>query len=341
MKHHDATDGRDASPAGALRAKLRGILLPFPTPFGADGEVDARAVRSNIERWERERVGVSGYVALGSTGERLHLDEREASKVVEAAREAVPRERAFVVGVGGHSTRAAVSEARRAAAAGADAVLALTPHFYRGAMTTGALVAHFTAVADASPVPVMLYNIPQNTGVALAPGAVARLAAHGNVAGIKDSSGDMVNHVEMLRLTDGARADFAVLTGHAQVLYTSLCAGADGAILAAACAAPSLCVAVYRAFAAGDYEHARLLQRRLAPLAQAVTARYGIGGLKAALDLLGYRGGEVRAPLAMPDEAARRDIARLVEESLGGHEGADADAAPGGGQPRLAEARAE
>ncbi len=167
------------------------MLLPFTTPFGADGEVDAAALVRNIGLWNE--TGVAGYVALGSTGERVHLDERERARVVEAARECVPREMPFVVGVGEQGTRGTIEECRRAARQGADAVLVLTPHFYKGAMSQGALASHFERVADSSHAPVILYNIPQNTGVALAPETVARLGAHENVAGIKDSSGDWNN----------------------------------------------------------------------------------------------------------------------------------------------------
>lgn len=300
------------TPARGFAEKLRGILIPFTTPFGEDGEVDARALRSNIERWGG--TGVKGFVALGSTGERAHLEEREREAVVAAAREAVSKEFAFVVGVGEHGTRATVNEARRAARMGADALLVMAPHFYRGAMTPAALAAHFERVADASPAPVILYNIPQNTGVALAPEMVARLAEHPNVAGLKDSSGDVATLMEIIRLVGQPRADFVVTVGHAGVLHPALAAGAGGAILAAACAVPRLCVAVYEAAAAGDHPRARELQRRLAPVARAVTVGYGIGGLKHALDLAGLRGGPVREPLPTPSEDARRDIERLLGE---------------------------
>jgi len=289
---------------------LRGILLPATTPFGAaDGLVDARALRGNIERWNE--TGIDGYVILGSTGERVHLEERETQDVIRAARECVPRNLAFVVGVGGQGTRASIEDARRACADGADALLVITPSFYRAAMTPAALAAHYETIADASTVPVVLYNIPQNTGVALSPETIARLAAHKNICGIKDSSGDMVNFVEMLRLSS---PDFAVLTGHASLLYAALSAGAQGAILAAACVAPEVAVRIARLVERGEHEQARELQRRFTPLARAVTTRFGIGGLKYALDLCGYAGGEVRAPLAQPDEAARREIERVLEE---------------------------
>ncbi len=314
MKNEEHPSGQTAAPGATLRRKLRGVHIPFPTNFDDGGEVDARAVCANIERWNR--TGVSGYVALGSTGERVHLEERERLSVVEAARGAVPTELAFVVGVGEQGTRATATDARRMAEAGADAVLVLTPHFYRGAMNAEALCEHFEAVADASPVPVLLYNIPQNTGVTLAPDAIARLAAHGNICGVKDSSGDVLALTETLRLTGTEAADdFVVMTGHGGALYAALCAGAPGAILAVAAVAPELCVAVYEAFEAGEYERARTLQKRLAPLAAAVTTRFGIGGLKAALELLGYAGGPVRAPLRGPSEETRRELARLLEEA--------------------------
>ena len=292
--------------------KLRGILLPCTTPFAESGHVvDARALGGNIARWNE--TGISGYVILGSTGERVHLDEREVLEVIDAARASVPEHLAFVVGVGQHGTRGSIAEARRAAVAGADAVLVITPHFYRAAMTPGVLTNYYESVAEASPVPVVLYNIPQNTGLALSPDALARLSEHENIIGIKDSSGDMVNFVEMLGLASG---EFAVLTGHASLLYAALSAGAQGAILAAGCVAPEVAVRIARLVEQGEHTQALELQRKFTPLARAVTTRFGIGGLKYALDIRGYAGGEVRAPLAMPDEAARREIARTLEECL-------------------------
>jgi 4-hydroxy-2-oxoglutarate aldolase len=309
LKPHDDTHETpgDSRAEKFTAQRLRGILLPATTPFGADGLVDARALRRNIERWNE--TGIGGYVILGSTGERVHLDEREASEVVRTARTSVPAHLAFVAGVGQHGTRVSIAEAQRAAEAGADAVLVITPHFYRGQMTHAALAAHYETIADASPVPLVLYNIPQNTGVALSPETVARLSEHANICGIKDSSGDMVNFLEMLRLQSET---FAVLTGHASLLYAALSAGARGAILAAACVAPRVAVQIARLVEAGRHEEASEWQRQFIPLARAVTTRYGIGGLKYALDLAGYAGGEVRAPLPVPDEVARREIERTL-----------------------------
>jgi 4-hydroxy-2-oxoglutarate aldolase len=314
-----------SSPAKFLPENLRNILLPFTTPFNASGEIDLPGLRSNIESWNRKSVG--GYVALGSTGERVHLEERECLKVIEAAREVVPEGMTFIVGAGQQGTRATVNEVQRFAEAGADAALVITPHFYRRAMMQEALVGHYRRVADASPVPVILYSVPDLTGVAIAPEAVAELSEHENIIGIKDSSSDLVGLAETLRLVPD---DFAVLTGNGPLLYAALCAGACGGILAVGCVAARLCIDICRAVEEGDYERARELQRRLTPVARAVTVRYGIGGLKAALDLLGFAGGAVRAPLQGASEEARGEIARLlVNAGLLGEEA-------GGGEPQLA-----
>ena len=309
MKPQDTIPPGDSRAGKFTAQKLRGILLPCTTPFDAGGDLDARALATNIERWNE--TGIDGYVILGSTGERVHLDERESLEVIRTARARVSSSLAFVVGVGGHGTRQSIAEAHRAAEAGADAVLVITPHFYRAQMTPAALIQHYAAIADASSVPLVLYNIPQNTGVALSPESIARLSEHENICGIKDSSGDMVNFLEMLRLQSET---FAVLTGHASVLYAALSAGARGAILAAACVAPRVAVEIARLVEEGRHEEARELQRRFIPLARCVTTRSGIGGLKYALDLCAYAGGEVRAPLAMPDVTARREIERTLTE---------------------------
>ncbi|MDQ1613314.1 MAG: 4-hydroxy-2-oxoglutarate aldolase [Pyrinomonadaceae bacterium] len=309
MKSHDTNHPGDTRAREFTADKLRGILLPCTTPFTADDRVDTRALRSNIALWNE--TGIGGYIILGSTGERVHLDESEVAEVVTTARASVPEQLAFVVGVGQQGTRASIAEARRAASSGADAVLVITPNFYRAAMTPAALADHYEQIAEASSAPVVLYNIPQNTGVALSPETVARLSEHENIVGIKDSSGDMVNFVELLRL---ASPTFAVLTGHASLLYAALSAGAQGAILAAACVAPEVAVEIARSVEQGAHEEARARQRQFTPLARAVTTRFGIGGLKYALDLCGYAGGEVRAPLVMPNDEARREIARTLAE---------------------------
>jgi 4-hydroxy-2-oxoglutarate aldolase len=288
--------------------KLRSILLPITTPFSSD-LVDHAALRANIGRWST--TGIGGYVVLGSTGERVHLDDREYLEVIETARAGVPKDLAFITGAGQQSTVATINEIKRAARAGADAVLVITPYFYRSAITQDTLVSYYTAVAEASPVPVLLYSMPPLTGIKIEPETVARLSEHANIIGVKDSSNDIGGFKTTVGLCS---SDFAVLTGNGTVLLDALKAGATGAILAVGCAVPEVCVEIFRAFNAGEDERAASLQELLTPLATAVTTRFGIGGLKFAMEQAGYHGGAVRAPLRAPDDTARREIILLLEQ---------------------------
>lgn len=291
-----------------LTKRLKGLLLPTTTPFGRGGEIDFPSLRANLDKWSR--AGVSGFVLLGSTGERVHLDDREYLETIETARAAVSTDLAFIVGVGQQSVVGTISEIKRAAQAGAEAVLVITPYFYRSAITQEILISFYTAVADEAPVPVLLYSMPPLTGIKIEPETVARLSEHPNIIGVKDSSNDVEGFSRTVNLCS---ADFAVLTGNGTVLLEALRAGATGAILAVGCAVPEVCIEVMRAFKAGEDEHAGALQSKLTPLAAAVTTRFGIGGLKAALDMAGYHGGAVRAPLRAPDEPARAEIAALLD----------------------------
>jgi 4-hydroxy-2-oxoglutarate aldolase len=317
-----STTDPDQNPAASLAAKLHGILLPFTTPFTASGAIDTEALRANIGRWND--TGIAGYAALGSTGERVNLEEREYLDIIAIARRVVPAHLAFVVGAGQQSTRTTIDEIRRAADAGADALLVITPHYYRAAITQPALLEHYSAVADASPAPVILYSMPALTGIKIEPQTIAQLSTHANIIGVKDSSADIEKFRETVKLTSDAasspsaepgRDDFAVLTGNGTVLFEALQAGAAGGILAVGNVVPQVCLEIFSAFNAGEIERASDLQARLKPLAQAVTTRFGIGGLKTALDMAGYVGGHVRAPLRLPDEAARREIAQLLNDA--------------------------
>jgi 4-hydroxy-2-oxoglutarate aldolase len=280
-------------------------MLPFVTPL--DSGVNTESLSSAIRRWSES--GISGYVALGSTGERVHLSDRECLHVIETARACVPKDLAFIVGAGQQSTRATIDEVKQFALAGADAVLVITPHFYRADMTQAALTKHYLTVADASPVPVLLYSVPHLTNVTIAPETVARLSEHRNIIGVKDSSGDILALAEMVRLVPN---DFAVLTGNGAALYPALCVGAKGGILAIGCIAPRVAVAIYDAFQAGEHERARVMQQKLTILTRGVLGRYGIGGLKAALDMLGYVGGHVRPPLQDATDEARSEIQNVL-----------------------------
>jgi len=287
---------------------LRGVLLPITTPFRGE-LIDYAALSSNIRRWSS--TGVKGYVVLGSTGERVHLDEREYLELISIARELVPASMSFIVGAGQQSTRATINEIRRAAQAGADAVLVLTPSFYRSAINPEALVNHYKAIAERSPVPVVLYSMPALTGIKIEPETIAQLSTHPNIVGVKDSSNDIAG---FKRTVDLCPAEFAVMSGNGTVFVDALEVGATGGILAVGCVVPELCVEIFRLFRAGELERARTLQNKLTPLAAAATTRFGIGGLKAALEMAGYRGGEVRAPLQPPSESERAEIAALLDD---------------------------
>ena len=294
-----------------LAARLAGILLPTTTPFNADGDIVSTGIRDNLRAWSA--TGVVGFVVLGSTGERVHLDEREYLHVVETSRAAVHDDQLFIVGAGQQSTRGTIDEIKRAAHAGADAVLVITPHYYRSAINQQTLISFYKAVADASPVPLLLYSMPALTGIKIEAETIARLSEHPNIAGVKDSSNDIAGFTETVRLCP---ENFAVMTGNGTVLLDTLRAGATGGILAVGCVVPEVCVEIFRAFRAGETEHASALQSKLTPLATAVTTRFGIGGLKCALDMAGYFGGVVRAPLRMPDETAVREIGHLLKHGL-------------------------
>jgi len=285
---------------------LKGILLPTTTPFDPSGQISTTAIASNIKEWSAR--GVIGFVVLGSTGERVHLDEREYLEVIEVSRAA--SDSVLIVGAGQQSTVGTIKEIKNAARAGAEAVLVITPYFYRPAITQETLINYYTAVADEAPVPVLLYSMPPLTGIKIEPETVARLSEHPNIIGVKDSSNDVAGFRRTVELCPN---EFAVMTGNGTVLLDALRAGATGGILAVGCVVPDVCVEIFRAYGAQDLERAERLQEQLTPLAAAVTTKYGIGGLKAALDLAGYRGGAVRAPLRAPDDNARAEIHGLLD----------------------------
>lgn len=288
---------------------FEGVFPPMPTPFDR-GEVNPGAVRSNVARWIR--AGVRGIVALGSTGEAPLLTEQESDAVLGTVREAVPRANLLIAGTGRESTRATIDASRRAAALGADAVLVRTPSYYKGRMTHDAFVRHYTAVADASSVPVVLYNFPATTGVNLAADTVGALAQHPNIAGIKETGTDAAQIAAFVDVTRAAPT-FSVIAGSAPSFYAALCLGARGGILGASCVVPEVCVRLYEEARAGRHEEARRLQALLTPLARLVTAVHGVPGLKAAMDLAGYAGGDPRPPLGPAAGAAVEEIRTALQ----------------------------
>ncbi|HXH24905.1 MAG TPA: dihydrodipicolinate synthase family protein [Vicinamibacterales bacterium] len=297
--------------------RFAGIYTPIATPFRGDESIDEAGLRRNVARWME--TPLTGLVVLGSNGEAAQLDDDEADRVIDVVRECVPEDRPLIAGTGRESTRATIAATKRAAAAGVDAVLVRTPSFYKPQMTSEAFVRHYVGVADASPVPVLLYNVTMYTGVNMTPDAVARLAEHPNVAGVKESGSDIAQIAELVARTPD---DFTVLAGSATTFFQALCAGCDGGVLALAALVPAECVELAALVRANRIADARALQRRLLPLARSVGSLHGVPGLKAALDLLGYAGGIPRPPLrpVAPDvvEAIRGQLEALGAVSAAG-----------------------
>jgi 4-hydroxy-2-oxoglutarate aldolase len=286
---------------------LGGVIPPMPTPFTASESIDEPALRHNITRLLTTRI--RGVLVLGSNGEAPLIDDDDSERVVAAARAAVPSDRLLLAGTGRESTRDTIAFTRRAAAAGADAVLVRTPSFFKPQLTTAAFLRHYTAIADASPVPVLLYNYTALTGVTLPPEAVAELARHPNIAGMKESGTD-----DALIAAYGAVAcaSFRLLGGTVTALHASAAAGATGAILAAAVVVPAPCVELLDLFKAGRDAEALALQQRIVALNRYVTSTYGVAGLKLAQDLVGQRGGLPRLPLLPAPPDARAPIAEQL-----------------------------
>jgi 4-hydroxy-2-oxoglutarate aldolase len=288
---------------------IHGIFPPVATPFDDQDAIDLRGFRSNLARLMQ--TAVTGVVVLGSNGEAPLLTEDEGYRLVAAAREVVPRDRVLIAGAGEESTSATIAGTRRLAGAGADAVLVRTPLYYKTQLTQEVFVRHFTAVADASPVPVVIYNAAPFTGVNLLPPALARLAEHRNIIGIKETSPDIAQVAEFVTV---APEGFQVVVGSLPTLYASLCVGAVGGIVAGANVVPELCVQLWELVRQNRHAEAVMLQRRLTPFARAVTSTYGPGGLKAAMDLAGYAGGKPRAPLPPATPQAVETIKALLAE---------------------------
>lgn len=269
-----------------------GVYAPLPTPFDDEDRVDVARMRAAYPRWLNSRL--AGFVVLGTNGEAGLLDEAESDLVIATARSLIPADRTLVAGTGRESTQAAVRAARRAAELGADAVLVRTPSFFKGRMTELALVRHYEQVADGSPVPVLLYNFAAATGVNMLPPAVGRLAVHPNIVGMKESGSDIAQIADLISQTPPA---FSVLAGSATTFYAALCAGVAGGILALAALLPEYCVRLFELVQAQRLDEARLLQRRLVPMARLISTVHGVPGLKAALKLTGIDAGSPRPPL--------------------------------------------
>ncbi len=292
-----------------MSLNLQGIIAALPTPFSEDGEVDRERLKSNLEYWNR--TDLLGYLILGSTGEFPHLTTDEKLAVIEATREAVAPEKLLLVGTGELSTRQTIEMTRRAHDYGADGAVVVTPFYYKKVLHDEEHEAHYRRIADTSPIPVMIYLIPQFSGVYLLPETVARLAEHENIIGLKESSADLAAIKDIFR--EVKTNDFKVMIGGPPIYTQGLEAGAAGAIFAIASLAPNACLEVDHAYRHGNYEFAGRLQNRLTDLAKATTVK-GVGHLKAAMDRVGLYGYLPRSPLPLPTAEGLAAIETALEE---------------------------
>jgi len=293
--------------------KLQGVFPPIATPFNADGEIYAAKVEHNITKWNR--TGLAGYVVCGSTGESVYLTFEEKIRLFEIAAKHAAPEKILIAGTGVEGVRETVMLTNRAAEMGYKAVMVRTPHYYKNLLNnSGAQKLYFRAVADQAKIPLMIYNWPQATGLDIPADAVAALSEHPNIIAIKESSGNIEKVMQMIRET---KEGFQVLVGSAPTLAPSLAVGAVGAVLAYANAAPYSTIAIWEAHRQREYDAAADWQRRIARAAVLVTVKYGIPGLKYAMDLNGYYGGPVRLPLVPVSPAAKKEIEEAFADLKG------------------------
>jgi dihydrodipicolinate synthase/N-acetylneuraminate lyase len=290
-----------------MTATVTGVLAAIATPFDRrTGAVAEDRLRANVAALLAD--GLSGVVVAGSTGEAPLLDADEVRRLVGVARDAVPSGRRLLAGTGAEATRQAVALSRAAGAEGADAVLVRPPAYFGPGLGATQLADYYRGVADGSPVPVLVYNIPKFTRVAIPAAVLVELAAHPNIAGVKDSSGDIDTFTSYRAAVPG----WSVLVGSASLLLAALERGGDGSICAAACFAARRCADLYAAFRAGDRGRAAALQEQITPLDRRIVGGLGAAGVKAAMDAAGLYGGPVRAPLADLPAAESSEVAVLV-----------------------------
>lgn len=287
---------------------IRGIFAPIPTPF-VDEEVAYDKLAENLDKWGK--TGLAGVVVMGSNGEAPYLEEDEKVELWAFTRKHFPKEKMVIAGTGQETTRATIRLTKKAADAGASAALVISPSYFKANMKEPALEQYYKDVADNSPIPVLVYNMPGNTGVNLSSSLVVRLSQHPNIVGVKDSSGNIVQISEIIA---GAPKDFSVFAGSASFLLPALVMGAVGGTLATANVAPDLCVKVFELANAGRIQEAAEVQRSLLTLNALVTSKYGVAGLKAALDMIGYFGGLPRRPMLPAGDAEKAEIRKALEK---------------------------
>ena len=288
---------------------LKGVFPPIATAFAANGSL-MPPPPGFFELLQGS--GIDGVVALGSNGEAPQLTESERLRWIRSVKAQLPSALRLIVGTGAESTIATIERTKAAAAEGAEAALVIAPSYYRRHLTARALVDHYAAIVEASPIPILIYNVPGNMGYDLGQDWLIELALHSKVAGLKDSSGDVAR---LPAMRERLGPDVIILTGTGEKMLDALTAGADGAIAALANLAPAAAAKIRHAFVEGRLEQARQQQRTIAPLGEAMTRQYGVPGLKAALRMLGYDHGDPRPPLPPVAERELPVIRRLLEEA--------------------------
>jgi 4-hydroxy-2-oxoglutarate aldolase len=286
---------------------LAGIFPALTTPYREDGSVALDQFKGNLARYNR--TGLSGYVVLGSTGESVLLSTAEGESLLAAGKEAAGPGKLLIAGTGVESTAETIARTKRAAALGYDVALVKTPYYYKPAYRAEAYLRHYRSIADASPIPILLYSVPIFTGVTLETPEIVALAEHPNIVGIKDSSGVIQRIVEV---SGQATEDFQFLTGGAGIVYPALSAGARGAILALASALPEKCVALYDLWKASSHAEAKVVQQQLALASKTIVSENGIAGVKYAMEFHGYSGGIPRLPLLPLTEGRKLNIQQVL-----------------------------
>ena len=291
--------------------KLNGIFPPLPTSFDAHENLATDKIKENIVNLSR--YNLAGFLILGSNGELVNLTEKEIQEVYVAAREAIPAHKIMLAGTGAQSTRGTITNTQVAAAAGADAVLVLNPSYYKSLMTQDALVAHYHAIADASTIPVVIYNMPANSGLDMDAETILKISEHENIVGLKDSGGNLAKMGNVKRM---AKPDFQILAGSAGFLLPAFTVGAVGGILALANIAPQKCISIYEDYFSGNFEQAQKTQLELIPINAAVTNKWGVPALKTAMDYVGLFGGVARKPLLPLKEEIKKQVIDLIEKHV-------------------------
>lgn len=289
--------------------QLKGIMPPITTPF-INGELAIDKLEFNINKWNKTEL--SGYVVMGSNGESVFLTRDEKVKLVEMTKKFSSPDKLIIAGTGSDSIKETISLSNECADNGADFALVLTPSFYKTEMKHSTFIKYFTAVADAIKIPLIIYNVPKFTGVDIEAETVSKLSEHPNIVGIKNSSENVRQNNEYVSYT---KDDFAVLVGTASMLYSGFTSGTVGGILALANIAPNECIQIQKLTEKGNLKEALDIQNRMIPVNKAVTVKYGVPGLKYAMDLLGYFGGEPRAPLSNLNETSKEDLKLILSRA--------------------------